>query len=372
MRFAIKRLTASDLTFFEYHFRRLASVKQKAINLNADVFVGQLFPFLQSAAALEPKLGVDLFIFGPGEHGALNLQRKIVKGAGYKNWRLNGELIYNPDDAPERFSALAPRDLAVMGFEGESKPEVLYIALLAASIEPGVHQRVESLLGSRSMIALDETAYRRSLRDLGVPEDHVLWTFSVDMVLQDLAEGVAVDVARAERRQSARRVSREQLAQARLGADAIGRLGEEIFCAYLQRCMDSGEIEDFRWVADENAIAPYDFEFCRGGTWFMVEVKATSGAFERPFHMSAAELEFAANSASYMIARVAEVDSAAGTGLLYMASEGSALAAAILGASSGLPVGVKIDGVTIPPTLLQFVSYGRVEIPPSRPSLELA
>ena len=35
---AIKRLTASDLTFFEWHYRRTPAVRQKAINLNAVIF----------------------------------------------------------------------------------------------------------------------------------------------------------------------------------------------------------------------------------------------------------------------------------------------------------------------------------------------
>ena len=40
---ALKRLTASDLTFFEWHFRNHNAGNQKAINLNADVFVEELF-----------------------------------------------------------------------------------------------------------------------------------------------------------------------------------------------------------------------------------------------------------------------------------------------------------------------------------------
>ena len=43
---ALKKLTASDLTLFEWHFRNRNAGNQKAINLNADVFVQQLFPAL--------------------------------------------------------------------------------------------------------------------------------------------------------------------------------------------------------------------------------------------------------------------------------------------------------------------------------------
>jgi len=38
-RLALKRLTDSDLTIFETLFRKLAAGNQKAINLNADVFI---------------------------------------------------------------------------------------------------------------------------------------------------------------------------------------------------------------------------------------------------------------------------------------------------------------------------------------------
>ena len=41
-RIVLKRLTASDLTFFKSLFRTLSAGNQKAINLNADVFVEQL------------------------------------------------------------------------------------------------------------------------------------------------------------------------------------------------------------------------------------------------------------------------------------------------------------------------------------------
>src|SRR2546426_10861620 len=92
----VKRLTDSDLTFFEWHFRNRNAGNQKAINLNADVFVEELFPVLRDSAPPSGKLPIGLFIYGPGTGGELNLQRKIMKGAAYKNWRLNGEFVHNP------------------------------------------------------------------------------------------------------------------------------------------------------------------------------------------------------------------------------------------------------------------------------------
>jgi hypothetical protein len=87
---AIKRLTASDLTLFEWHFRNQAlGGNQKAINLNADVFIDKLYPGLpEIAAKTGGKIPLDLFIYGPGLEPEYNLQRKIVKFGTYKNWRL--------------------------------------------------------------------------------------------------------------------------------------------------------------------------------------------------------------------------------------------------------------------------------------------
>jgi hypothetical protein len=44
MRFAVKKLTRSDLTFSEYQFRRQNAGNQKSINLNRNVFVDLIFP----------------------------------------------------------------------------------------------------------------------------------------------------------------------------------------------------------------------------------------------------------------------------------------------------------------------------------------
>src|SRR5438874_2342968 len=93
---ALKRLTASDLTFFEWQFRHLGVGGQKSINLNADVFVDRLFPAVSEATRPTGRIPIDLWIFGPGARSSINLQRKIIKGGTYKNWRLDGEFVVNP------------------------------------------------------------------------------------------------------------------------------------------------------------------------------------------------------------------------------------------------------------------------------------
>jgi hypothetical protein len=43
---ALKRLAGSDLSFFDFHFRKKSSGdhRQKGINLNTDVFADQFYP----------------------------------------------------------------------------------------------------------------------------------------------------------------------------------------------------------------------------------------------------------------------------------------------------------------------------------------
>src|SRR5690242_266915 len=97
-RLAAKRLTASDLTLFEWQFRNRNAGNQKSINLNADIFINQLFPSLPDASVdTNGRVPLDLYIYGPGHAGVHNLQRKILKGSAYKNWRLDGEFITNPE-----------------------------------------------------------------------------------------------------------------------------------------------------------------------------------------------------------------------------------------------------------------------------------
>src|SRR5207249_3129525 len=73
-----------------------------------------------SPQALTGRLPVDLFIFGPGLAGELNIQRKIVKGDTYKNWRLNGEFV---QEQSTRFQPLVENDLVLLEFSGEIVPD---------------------------------------------------------------------------------------------------------------------------------------------------------------------------------------------------------------------------------------------------------
>jgi hypothetical protein len=135
LKLALKKLTQSDLTFFRWHFLNHPAGNQKAINLNADVFIDALYPGLQAVADRnQGRILVALHIFGPGLEQELTLARKIVKFGSYKNWRLNGEFIDNPIDSPSRFNLLATNDFVLFDFADDDVPRTIRMILIARAV----------------------------------------------------------------------------------------------------------------------------------------------------------------------------------------------------------------------------------------------
>ena len=84
-----------------------------------------------------------------------------------------------------------------------------------------------------------------------------------------------------------------------------------------------------------------------------IEVKTTSGEFERPFHVSLSELrEAATGNRNYRIYRVYGADTEGAK--LRVSNDLRPLARNILKLFEQLPAGVAPDGVTIAPSLLSF------------------
>lgn len=359
-RLAVKRLTASDLTFFEWHYRNRPAGNQKAINLNADVFVDELYPGLpETAAEKDGRLPLDLFVYGPGLAGEYNLQRKVIKHGSYKNWRLDGEFIYNPEGSPDRFNILEPRDFVVFEFSGSVAPTSARAVFLARN-EPedqALWQVFDGFVGGRSMVAID----LRDLKDLitraSPSEEHPIRQLILDPVvdedLEDAAMGGSQGASRLYSRPVSRRLSAEKFRQARAEADRLGELGEALVNAYLSRLKTSGEIAEFRWVSRENAVAPYDFEVehPRDGT-ILIDVKSTAGEFSRRIHLSLNELRQMLVAGAYHVYRVYEIGE--DTGKLRVAEQTKDLARGILAVFDSLPEGVSPDGVSLPPELLDF------------------
>jgi hypothetical protein len=157
-KFAIKKLSRSDLTFFEWHSKKYPDVRQKSINLNADVFIDELYPDLPKTVGLDRKVRIDLFIYGPQNAPELNLQRKIVRSEGSKNWRLNGEFVLNPEDSPARFNILEPDDIGIFEFTGVPLPSTIRMILLARQdpTDVALYQELSNLFQGRDCSAVEK------------------------------------------------------------------------------------------------------------------------------------------------------------------------------------------------------------------------
>ena len=126
---ALKKLKASDLSFFKAYLIKHPQTKQKGFNLDKKVVEKLFFPAL--TASLQPlnkkAAHVDLIVFGPGMAEAHHLARKIKQDS--KNIRLNGEFIDGPVTEPNRYDIIAPGDFAIMEFTGTAMPEAVNVIL---------------------------------------------------------------------------------------------------------------------------------------------------------------------------------------------------------------------------------------------------
>lgn len=354
---AIKRLTASDLTFFSWHFRNQNAGNQKALNLNADVFVDQIYPALpELSVEYGGRIPIDLSLFGPGIKGLHNLQRKIVKGAAYKNWRLNGEFIYNPEDDQDRYNALAPDDLVLIEFSGAAVPNAVTLVMVAQMVpaDATLHSVLNTFLGQRRMAALDQADLDNLLAQSGLPDTHPAYRLSLDADLEDVVLGAGGGNRRVFAHYTSRQVGKDELLRARTGADQTGRLGEELVNAHLVQRTVSGELESIEWVSDVNAVAPFDFRIVTAeGQEILIDVKATSGEFERSIHLSFNEILQVANGAQrYDIYRAFGVSAKGGQ--LRVAKDIKDFGKVVLDSLRGLPDGVTADGVSVLPSRLPF------------------
>lgn len=356
---AIKRLTASDLTFFEYHYRHRPTAKQKAININADVFVEKLFPGLNDPSAGK-RFPVDLLIYGPGIEGAINLQRKILKSEGAKNWRLNGELVYTPDES-SRFNALKVGDIAVFGFNEGMFPVSISLVLIAASIDEDrqLHHILDQLLSQSSMSALLPAQLDTVITDADPLPDHPIYELILDTTrlnadLEDVALGGNRGKTKLMRRRTSRAMTRDALLKAKENADFTGLRGEQFVNAHLSKLKSTDSIHDFEWTASINAINPYDFWINYDGTArTLVDVKSTQGEFERTLHISLSELQQMSTGVErYDIFRVFGMSES--TAQLRIAENVGDFARHILQVFRNLPEGILADSISFSPTLLPF------------------
>lgn len=356
-RIAVKKLTASDLTLFESQFRKLNVGNQKSINLNADVFIEKFYPTLPG---LVPTLGdvitVSLTILGPAGAGPYTLARAVTKREAYKNWRLNGEFVRDPDDEPGRFDTMAAGDLAVFEFAGDPSPQKVTMLLLSAGA-PGdapLHATLSSMVpGSRrTMIQLSRSQLATAAA--GTAAGHPVWAIAADPEFEEALEDAALGGTKGATKlatKAARTVSAATLAAAKTAAEKNGRDGEALAWIYLKALQSAGEAADIEWASDKNAVSSFDFSAVFGGEKRLIDAKSTSGDFGRPIHMSLAELSVAADSDHYDLWRLYDLDEDGA--LLKIARDIAPTAKAIL-AGIALPTGISVDGVSIDPAILSW------------------
>jgi hypothetical protein len=357
---ALKRLTASDLTFFKWHFENQKAGNQKALNLSRNVFIDKLYPslieYLEERGTA--KIPVTLYMYGPGTISEpVVLQRKILKSGSYKNWRLNGEFVYPPEDNPERFNILKPDDIILMGFEGITCPTALHIDYLSNNIDDD--QTLNRLLsefigtprGNMKEISHDELKDIVKIANPNV--GHPIFRYILGEDIIETAMGDSEARLRVFRN-SGRVMSAEELKVAQQKADEIGKRGEELIDLYLQNKKNGGEILDYEWSSNNNAVAPYDFKVKNNdGQEILVDVKTTLNSFTAPLHISMAEIRtMSLAPEEYVIYRVFELNDEGGK--LIISSHMREYADRLILLFNDVPVGTKVDSVSCLPETLNF------------------
>jgi len=355
-RLAIKRLTASDLTFFETLFRTLDVGNQKSINLNADVFVEQLYPNLPDLiTTLGDRIPISLTILGPSGAGPYVLARAITKREAYKNWRLNGEFVHDPDGEPHRFDDMSAGDIAVMDFAGEPGPQKLTLLLVSAMGDTQLHASLNPMVpgGRRTMARISRAELASGAA--GVAPEHPVWLLAADPEYDAALEDVALGGAKGTDKLVAKvskPVSAAALAAAKASAERNGRDGEALAWVYLSAQYAAGTMKSIEWVSQANAVSPFDFKVVDSSDASVrIDAKSTSGNFEWPIHMSLAELRTAAEGARYDIYRLYELDDDGAC--IRIATDIQATAKEIL-AGLKLPKGVTVDAVSIAPEIFKW------------------
>lgn len=356
---AIKRLTDSDLTFFQWHFSNVdRGGNQKAINLNADVFINKLYPVLPRL--VETAFTVDLHIYGPAGAPADILARKILKSATYKNWRLNGEYVSNPHHMPNRYNSLVAGDYAILAFEGDLTPDHLKMVLISQSnlLDLNAHTQIANFMGGASMRAISANELDVIIGASQVASNHPIRIPEFEAALEDSAMGGGVDASKLEMWVPNYKISKRDLVKARTRADEVGELGEEFVNHALQLELRNNTISHFLWASKDNPIQAYDFVV---NSTTYIDVKSTFGVFNKTLHISINELLHMAYHPDYRIFRVHDINGENAT--ITMTTPLQLFANNILGSIKHIPQGVRPDSFSVDPAQLPIASKINIHMP---------
>lgn len=365
-RIAVKVLSSSDLTFFDAIFKRSNVGNQKAINLNADVFARQLYPdYAGHAVGREIEDAVSVVVFGPRPSKPYHFARSITKKTAYKNWRLNGAAVPDPDGEEGRFDHLMVGDVAVMEFLGDAAPEAVRIVIVSSADDPTLHAGlVAEAPGGKSMFVVSRARLSQVATGAAIGVEHPIHALLDDPELQEILELAHLGAAPAVRRLTervGRPLTKNDLKTARDRAERVGDDGEALANHLLQAMAAAGTLSKVTWTAKEDAAASWDFETAPPGA-ARFDAKSTTRKFGTPFHLSGAETVAAsAPDFPYHIIRIYELTE---DGAMAAISEPiNQLARSILDGIKSLPPGVLPVGFTIDPTTLRWHPPVAVERP---------
>ena len=366
IRTAIKKLTQSDLSLFKIH---LKLSKQKAINLNSNIFIECYFPSLSNSF---DNIHLPLAIIGPGEREEHTLSRKILRSQGSKNWRLNGEFIHNPEEDSVRYNSLCPDDYAVLIFEGAERPTAITMILVGRNEDLDLHALISAeiqFIGKNTMVdispqKLTEIFDTRKFSNVSTNALDCINSFNNDTI-EDVLYGKKQFKLEQRSTRSFPSLTHEQLQRQMQAAQETGRFGEEIFRTWL---LDNGQIEEkFKWTSNESARSPYDYEIL-SPFWLpqtekiYLDVKTTRSNFDQPFHMSYSEIKFASLCENYRIGRIFNLDLVSKR--IYILKGIFELANQLLDNFSALPKEVGVDSISLVPSQFQIELESSVEYLP--------
>jgi hypothetical protein len=349
MKIALKILSLSDLSLFEAH-RDVA--KQRSLELNSEIFIDRFYPGLRESSA---QVIFPLVLIGPGGKMAHCLTRMAMRSLHAKNWLIRGEPIYDPDEDPGRYLKLTAGDFAIMAFEGNGRPQTVTLILVSATEDTKLHATIAHRFELRANSTMFEVSggaiahLRDSTLNEYVGNEHPLDSLLSRDTIEDVLFGVAL--------------SPEDLRRQLLTAAETQQQGEEHFEAWLT---DTGHGEnDFKWISQAHARSAYGHEvyaarWLNSAPHVFVTVKTTRMQFERPLHMSIAELRFAARTESYRIARLYNLDGT--TPKLRILTGVQTVAARIVGDLGALPYGVTADSLQLDPGLFEVEFEAKLQI----------
>lgn len=364
----LKRLSATDLTIFEFHHRRTKG-KQKAINLDKAVFFGQLYPDTKVPIEKGEHLPVDLVFYGPRARDAISLRQHVALQD--KNLRLGAALIYDSPGEPDRFSPLAKDDFVVIAFVGDAGPASASMCFIARSSpeDSAIYDVLmtkygPSLSERKSMVVLDHKDVITLLDSPLIANNHPIFSVIDADDLEDAVQGGEQGLEKVRQSRPTRDISKEEFQRAKERAEKVGADGEALLNAYFALETEEGRIDGFEWTAATRPMSPYDFQLHdrRGKCVRYLDAKSTGGPFENAIHVSMGEFRYMAESSvPYDLYRLYAVTETSAR--LRIAKNVGAFASALIDALKALPDRVRVDGFSLDPSVFEFGEELVIDVP---------